>query len=132
MLDIFALLPFDMFTVTAVVEAVLPTRSTVEINPHLQTSLSRPLNGLIQIRELSAHIGITRQRLDRPVSNGDTDVVEACCCHVRKVSRCEEGGPVLFEFGFGGLLSELLRESVFVDSAGNIFEEGGGNPGCAK
>lgn len=122
--------------------AVLTPRNSMEIEVDSQTVLPRPLECLEDVLPCDLFeerlVGVL---LDGPVGNGETDPVETCAGHaseiflglevgwVRDWGR-ERRGRVTYDEGIVVLFDGVevsyvchhgLRESVFVDHAGDVF-----------
>jgi len=78
----------------AVVEAVLAARSTVKIDDQLEVVVSRPSNGFGQVRKLTLDIGFAWADFKRPITDGESDVIEASSGDGGKIGLSNPRVPV--------------------------------------
>lgn len=109
-------LPIENVSFARVVETVLGTWSTVEIDPYLEAGVTGPANGLVKISFSTLNIGVAGKELEGPVADGDSDVVElVLLSNVQKVLFSVPGRPMLLESAGGQFWAKPLGEVVFVD-----------------
>ena len=115
---------------TTVVKSVLALRCTMQVNYHFESSFACPGNGSVEVR--CRALSERAPRLDiGPVTDRDTDHVEAGVADLLEVLKRNEGVPVRFESVVAALLAELLAQGPFVNDGivGSAvrFEDGGCN-----
>lgn len=69
--------PSGTAAVARVVVTVLAARSSVQVDEDLETVVPRPANGIVEVLRLTLVVGLTGGDVVRPVSDGNSDVVEA-------------------------------------------------------
>jgi len=98
---------------TAVVESVLALWCAVQVDDDFESSLARPSDGLVEAG--CSTLGERTPWLDvRPVTNRDTNEVEAGIADLLEVLEGDEVVPVRLEGIIAALFAELLAESPFV------------------
>jgi hypothetical protein len=114
-----------------VIEAVLTTRSTVQVNDDLQTMLRCPVDSFLEVGELARDEGLVWTNFKRPVTNGYSDVVETSSGYVGEILLGNPSVPVLLESGLGRLLGLQLPKGVFIDDRVDtgVVKERRSNPG---
>jgi len=125
-----ALSPCQDTTLAGVVKAVLRAGRTVQVDHDLETGLSRPADGLVEVwsragDERSAAVVVG------PVADGNADDVETGVGNLLEIGQSSPGLPVVLEDLLRGLVTKLLAKGVFVDDApANIvrFEDGRRDP----
>ena len=103
----------------------------MKIEDHFDADLSCPLNGLVEVRCSALcvrRVGI----VERPVSNGDPDNVEATARNLLEVRKLYPAIPMgLQNFIVSLVSSKRLCQSVLVDNAARaieLLEDRGCNP----
>ncbi|KAH3687894.1 hypothetical protein WICPIJ_001111 [Wickerhamomyces pijperi] len=89
--------PVDITSLSRVVEPVLRARHAVKINPDLQTKVSSPFNGPVQVLDLALHVRIVLKLVEGPVPNRYSDSVEAIVLDIDEVLLCVVSVPVRFQ-----------------------------------
>jgi hypothetical protein len=100
--------------VTAVIEPVLRLWCAVEVDDHLQASLSCPVDRRINIRSSTLCVRSPRIHV-APVSNGYAHQIEASILDFPEVIERHETVPMRFEHISASLLTDLLTQSPFID-----------------
>jgi hypothetical protein len=104
--------------------------TTVEINHDLDAVVSCPLNSLVHVGELTLHIWVTSKRSDGPVSDWDSDVVQASSGNLLEIVFDNPCVPVIVESVESFSLSEVLSIGIFVHNSitARVDEERWSNP----
>ena len=72
---LFVRLPSDSTTTSRVVESVLRTGSTVNVDHDLEFVLLGPTDSLVEVRELTGNVRFSGLGFESPVTDRDTNVV---------------------------------------------------------
>lgn len=129
--DGIALLPIHRAVAAAIVEAILRSRRSVQIEQNFEVSTSSPADSLIQDIQLSLDVRITVKRCNSPITDGNTNMVQAVPTDLVEVVLSDPSVPMIRESRICSVFAEGLRVSVLVDdslAAGPWLKDGGGNP----
>lgn len=110
---------------------VLAPRRTVDIDEDSQAVTFRPVNRREKVVILSSRVWLSPARLDRPVSDAQTDMVQTGSGYCCKVGFGDPGIPVSLQTSGGSLRTVLLSVSEFIDDGGVTggLEDGRSDPG---
>jgi len=142
-----ALSPVNGSLAAAVVEAILGTRSTMEIDHDLDALAICPVKGFRQPVVCALHVRLTVDGTHGPVPNGYPDHVDAVTLHLGEVAFGDPAAPVGLEtvgsftaaqsLAEGVLCHEVSWNSLLIsrrhwltihDVAGSCFEYAGSDP----
>ena len=126
------LLPVHGAISARVVEAVLTTWCTVEVDHDLQPSSARPADGIVENRDLTLYVRVAIERGNGPVAEGNADVVETCGRNSIEVVLGDPCVPVVGEAGQSFVFAERCRIGIFIHNGcavGPVGEDRRRDPG---
>ena len=100
----------------------------MEVELNFQAGTAGPLDGLVEVGELTLDVRILVTRSESPVADRDADVCQTCTGNRAEVGRGDPGAPVGVEVARCLLLAEGLCVGVLVDDAAALREERGSDP----
>ena len=109
------LLPIDGSAAAAIVETVLGSWCSMEIEQDLEIGISSPADRLIQDVQLPLDVGLAIQGCNGPVPDGDSNMVQAVLGDLLEVTLGDPGVPMVLESRRRTVLAEGLSVSILVD-----------------
>lgn len=104
-------------------------RTPVQVHNDLEAGIPGPLDGVVQIFQLTVHVGLAVEGRHGPVPHGDSNVVQTRLGHLVEVVGPDEVCPVVGETVPGLIFAQRLGQGPFVD--GGLWasvEDRGGDP----
>ena len=97
--DCVPLLPADGAVFAGVVETVLASWCTMEVDHHFESSTTCPPNCIVEDWNLPLYVRVAIKGRNSPVSDRYTDVIEARSCNSIKVILGDPGIPMISQTG---------------------------------
>lgn len=92
-------------------------RTPMQVYNDLEAGIPSPFNGVVEVFQLTVHVGFTLEGGHGPVAHGDADVVQTRRGHFVEVVGPDEIRPVVGETVLGLILTQHLSQSPFVDGS---------------
>ena len=125
------LLPIDGSVAAAIVETILGSWCSMEIEQDLEIGISSPADSLIQDIQLPLDVGVAIQGCNGPVPDGDSNMVQAVLADLLEVIFGDPGVPMVLESRRRTVLAEGLSVSILVDDCharGPSLKDGWSDP----
>ena len=108
------LLPVHGSIFAGVVKAVLATWCTVEVDHDLESSATRPADGLIENGDLTLDVRVAIERSNGPVADGNTDMVETSRRNSIEVVLGDPCVPVVGKAGQSFVFAQCCGVGIFI------------------